>query len=340
MKSNLNAYITIDDVKRRKSPIMPDVKGSIDSFNHAIEGVGDVPGTGMAMSEAIEDDVPVGDDIFNAVLHQFPSTDFPEKGASFILPSGKFLDPDRAHGEVDEFIVSKFPQIDLTDYPNGYMVDSEQCVRLNDGRGKSFTFDRYITLPNYITSDQLYSIETWLEQYPYETITVSDTKGNLAEFNIQEDGISYIMNRIKKYKNTQILSEDYDSINEADEIVVDNENQENTLPDLAEENIIDQEDAGISSMFIDMINECWNVIDNYHSVIVTLDSLNRHEFDETLQGLLEEHNKEVGALQGILEMLSPASSQIEQGKEEVQDQISFDQVEEGFDSINEAEGDE
>lgn len=327
MKNNIDAYITIDDVKRKKSPILPDVEGSIDSFNHAVGGIGDIPGTGMSMTEAKEDDIPVGDDIFKAILNQFPVTDFPEKGASFILPSGKFLDPDKAHGEVEEFIVDNFPQIDIMDYPNGYMVDSEQCIRVNDGRGKSFTLDRYITLPKYITADQIYALEDWLKEYPYESITVSDTFGHIAEFNLEEDGITYLMNRIRKYKNTQILSEGYDSINEAEDIVIDNEDEESKLPDLAEENIIGQEDAGISSMFIDLINSCWDMIDTYHSVIVTLDSLDRHDFDETLQGLLEERNKEVGALQGILELLSPASSQIEQGKAEAQDQVAFDEIE-------------
>ena len=311
MQNNLDAYTKVDEKKRKKSPFMPNVEGCIDAFNQHVAGVGAIPGTGM--SEAVEDDVPVGDDIFKAVLNEFPVTDFPEKGASYILPSGKFLDPDKSHGEVDEFIVTHFPQIDLMDYPNSYMVDSEQCVRVNDGRGKSFTYDRYITLPKYLTTQQIYSIEKWLKEYPYEEITVGDTFGHAADFNL-EDGITYLMNRIKKYKNTQILSEGYESINEAD------------LPDLSENNIIADEDAGISSMFIDAVNECWSMIDNYHSMIVTLDSLNRHEFDETLRGLLDERNKEVGALQGILELLAPGSPNIEIGKEEAQDQISFDEV--------------
>lgn len=313
MKNNLDAYSKIDKEKKKKSPIMIDVQGSIDSFNHAVGGIGNIPGTGI--SEAVEDDIPVTDDIFKAVLKQFPTTDFPEKGACFILQSGKFLDVKRAHGEVDEFIVENFPEINLLDYPNGYLVDSENCVRLNDGRGASLTFDRYITLPKFMTTDQIDAIEKWLEQYPYDEITVSDTGNQVANYSLVKDGISYIMNRIKKYKTTKILSEDIDD-------------QGEELPNVAEDNIIGDEDAGISSMFIDAINDCWNAIDNYHSMIVTLDSLNRHEFDETLSSLLEDRNKEVGSLQGILELLTPGSNQIEQGKEEAQDQVAFDEVHE------------
>ena len=314
--NNLNAYTEIDEKKRKRSPILVDVKGSIDSFNHAVSGVGNIPGTGAAMSEDIRNDIPVNDDIFVAIQNEFPTTDFPEKGASYILPDGKFLHPDSAHGEVDEFIVDNFPEIDLMDYPNGYLVDSEQCVRVNDGRGKSFTFDRYITLPKTLTNNQIYFIEDWLKEYPYEEITVSDTGSQKAEFDLSRDGITYIMNRIKKYRTSRILSEDV---------------EDKDLPDVADGNIIKEEDAGVSSMFIDLINECWNIIDTYHSVIVTLDSLNRHEYDETLKDLLEDHNREVGALQGILELLSPSGEKIENGKEEAQSQVAFDEVHENFD---------
>lgn len=312
---NLKAYTEIDEKKKRKSPILPDVKGSIESANHVLGGVGNIPGTGMGMVEDVRNDVDDYDDIFLAVQRQFPVTESPARGAVYILPDGKFLGTNSSHGQVDSFVEDNFPDIKLTDYPNGYLVDAEQCVKMNDGRGASFTFDRYITLPKYITNDQINSIENWLEEYPYDFIKVDDTLGHMVEFSLVNDGISRIMNRIKKYKNTQILSEDIENTD---------------LPDVTED-IIEDEDAGISSLFIDRINECWDSIDQYHSIIVTLDSLGRHEFDETLTELLEGRNKEVGALQGILESLSPASAQIEQGKEEAQDQISFDDIHEDFD---------
>ena len=91
-----NFYTNISDKKRKKSAIMPDVKGSIDSFNHAVEGTGNMVGTGMAMAEDVEDiqnEILASDDIFTAIENNFPITDFPEKGATFILPNGKFLNP-------------------------------------------------------------------------------------------------------------------------------------------------------------------------------------------------------------------------------------------------------
>ena len=299
---------------KKKDAILPDVEGGINSFNHAM-GTGDIPGTGVAMAEDVRNDIAISDDIFAAIQKQFPITTFPQKGASYILPDGKFLTPKAAHNEVDEFIIKEFPEISLKDYPNSYMVDSIGCIRLNDGQKNSFKWDRYITLPPYISSEQIYSLEEWLKQYPYSEITVADTLGNIAEFNLAE-GISYILSRIKKFKNTQILSEGKD--------------MEQDLPDIHEEDIIGQEDSGISSLFIDAINDCWTNIDHYHSIIVTLDSLDRHEFDDILKEILDEKNKEVGKLQGILELLTPSSSQIEQGKDEAQEQISFDQVEEQF----------
>ena len=142
----------------------------------------------------------------------------------------------------------------------------------------------------------------------------TDVQANVDAFNHHLSGVGNI---------TGTASSMGESLDEEDE-------DENMLPDVSEDAIIGDEDAGISSLFIDAINDCWSTIDNYHSIIVTLDSLDRHEFDDTLQGLLEDKNKEVGALQGILEMLSPASAKIEQGKEEAQEESSFDQVEEDF----------
>lgn len=313
MKDNLRSYTQIDKDKKKKSQIFPDVKGSIDSFNHSMQ-FNDGSCT-TAMAEDISDDTIHSKDIYNAILNQFKTSEKPIMGACYILPDGLFLDPGNAHGNVDEFVISNFPEIDQEDYLNGYLMDAEQCVRLNDGRAGSFTFDRYITLPNVITSNQIYAIKDWLEEYPYDEITVSSVNGSMVEFNLS-DGISRIMNRIKKYKASNILAEDID---------------EKELPDLLDDNIIEEEDAGVSSMFIDAINSCWSSIDDYHSILVTLDALDRHEYDDILNDLLEQKNKEVGALQGILEVLTPSGDQIEQGKEEAQDQIAFDSVEESFD---------
>lgn len=110
--------------------------------------------------------------------------------------------------------------------------------------------------------------------------------------------------------------------------------EDKNLPDIAEESIIEQEDAGISALFIDAINECWSAIDMYNSMIVTLDSLDRHEFDETLKSLLEDRNKEVGSLQAVLELVNDSSKEVEQGRSEVEDSIAFDVVGE---SMNEAD---
>lgn len=532
-------------MKRKKyNFITPDYSENNLVFNHNLNG------------SLVEENT---NDILDSVIEYFGKDDKFRPGACYILPNGSFINVDH-HGDVDEFIINNY-DIEPEQFLNTYLVDFENCVRCNDGRGKSFTLDRYITLPKTITNDQIYSIEHWLKKYPNEEISISSVDGQVVTFNLICDGISYVINRIKRYKNSNILVEekskdlfettkqkkiknamfgdkrhqiisfgiitaenpmsqalddleniqrnnklkadfkrsrlrsplykeiidlrneghskkeisdiirnklrdreernltmgmlqyiplegffnnlehsffvlnvslneminfastyiqrsfwygettnDYDNVNisyyertndiseykkvftstviyDAKELdnyfskvgnmkfhifsdyFGDNEEmfkdikqikneeaaknsifgnltgygllrermkaynediEETELPDLSDENIISQEDAGINSLFIDLINDCWSIIDNYHSIIVTLDSLGRHEFDETLKGLLEDRNKEVGSLQGILEILSPSSSQIELGKSEAEDQVAFDEVHEDF----------
>lgn len=301
--------------------ITPDYSENNLVFNHNLNG------------SLVEENT---NDILDSVIEYFGKDDKCRPGACYILPDGSFINVDH-HGDVDEFIIDNY-DIEPEQFLNTYLVDFENCVRCNDGRGKSFTLDRYITLPKTITNHQIYSIEDWLKEYPHEKISISSVDGQVANFNLIEDGISYIINRIKRYQNSNILvEEESNDLPKTENSLLrermkdyNEDIEKSELPDLSDENIISQEDAGINSLFIDLINDCWSIIDNYHSIIVTLDSLGRHEFDETLKSLLEDRNKEVGSLQGILEILSPSSSQIELGKSETEDQVAFDEVHEDF----------
>ena len=205
--SNLKYFTNIDKKKRKNSPILPDVGGSIDSFNHAI-GSGDIVGTGRAMSENIKNDTINSRLIYDSILDQFKTSRSPMTGACYVLPDGTFLDSEGYHGNVDEFVISNFPEIDIEDYPNGYLVDAEQCIRLNDGKGGFFVFDRYITLPDTMTADQVYAIEDWLNVYPHDMIDVADSlTHNLVTYDLTS-GITRLVNRIKKYKTSGILTEE------------------------------------------------------------------------------------------------------------------------------------
>lgn len=306
--------------------ITPDYSENNLVFNHNLNG------------SLVEENT---NDILDSVIEYFGKDDKFRPGACYILPDGSFINVDH-HGDVDEFIIDNY-DVEPEQFLNTYLVDFENCVRCNDGRGKSFTLDRYITLPKTLTNDQIYSIEDWLEKYPHEEISISSVDGQVVTFNLIRDGISYIINRIKRYKNSNVLvEEESNDLTKTENSLLrermkayNEDIEKSELPDLSDENIISQEDAGINSLFIDLINDCWSIIDNYHSIIVTLDALGRHEFDETLKGLLEDRNKEVGSLQGILEILSPSSSQIELGKSEAEDQVAFDEVHEDF-GLNES----
>lgn len=304
--------------KRRKDSeemkFLPDPVGSLKAFNHLM-GTDDISCDGSScsltgMSESMNDEVK---NIFELVKNNFVISDSPASGPQFILPDGKFLQPGNAHTNVDDFIMDNFSDMGKLwmEYPEGYLLEKCGCIKCNDGKSNNGFVDCYMALPEGITTDQIYSIQDWLETFNEDELSVYDVKNKTwVSFDLSK-GVSRLMNRLKEYKNSRVLKEDVSE-----------------LPDLAEESIIRQEDAGIASMFIDAINECWTMLDNYHSIIVTLDSLGRHEFDETLQSLLEDRNKEIGSLQGILETISPAGDKIEQGKDESQEQLSFDEIDE------------
>lgn len=190
---------------KNKSVIMPDVKGSVEIFNHVSDTVGLIPVPGMSMGENYSlNDLINNRDIFDDIIHTYTTQSSPSKGPAYILPDGRFLYLERAHGEVDEYVADKYG-VDLVDYPNSYLVDKFDCVRLNDGN-KSFYWDTYITLPKNVTSSQIYSIEEWLENYDRDRISVGSVlNSNFTEYST--DDINRIVNRIKYYKTNKVLKE-------------------------------------------------------------------------------------------------------------------------------------
>ena len=204
------------ETKKKGSPIFPDVKGSVEMFNHVSDTAGPIPGTGISMGEEYSlNDLINNRDIFDDVVNTYSTQSSPSKGPAYILPDGRFLYLERAHGEVDEYVADKYG-VDLADYPNSYLVDKFDCVRLNDGN-KSFYWDTYITLPKNITSSQIYSIEEWLENYDRNKISVGSVlNSNFIEYHT--DDISRIVNRIKYYKTNKVLKEsNEDFLTEEDE---------------------------------------------------------------------------------------------------------------------------
>ncbi len=87
-------------------------------------------------------------------------------------------------------------------------------------------------------------------------------------------------------------------------------------------------DAGITDLLISAINDEWNTIRSYNSLVETLkyESSNNPEYSAFIDILNEinaEENKHVGQLQEILAKLSPNAQYIDKGREEGRSQFNF-----------------
>ena len=121
-------------------------------------------------------------EVYNEILNNFAIYDEYTKylkGPLWLLKDGRFLVPDRAHGEVDEFVLD-YLGIDLTDDDvelpwesmSGYLMDMG-AIRLNDGL-RGFRGDRYIELPiTKITATQRDALECWLNNLSPKEIDIS-----------------------------------------------------------------------------------------------------------------------------------------------------------------------
>ena len=313
------------DLKKKKKKVadsttcgFTNMQANIDAFNHNVSGAGSIPGTGASMGESITEDFNDGykvdvdtyiSELLNDGWKEAASANdfvwFTKSGEDYWITINKRLG----------IAFKQISEDDDEDSEERFELLKRKSVIDSDGfyTDYSMYYNKEDNTYVFVFGDSdLYRPEDGYFDYECESE---------EEANEWFDGYNGFEDDDDEFVEDDMMTEELGDVGD--------------LPDLSEENIIAQEDAGISSLFIDAINECWNMIDSYHSIIVTLDSLDRHEFDDTLQGLLEERNKEVGALQGILEMLSPASAKIEQGKEEAQEESSFDQVEEDF-GLNES----
>ena len=87
-------------------------------------------------------------------------------------------------------------------------------------------------------------------------------------------------------------------------------------------------DAGVTDILITAINDEWETIRSYNSLIETLkyESTNNPEykaFIEILNEINSEENKHIGQLQEMLEKLSPNAQFIDKGREEGRSQFNF-----------------
>ena len=87
---------------------------------------------------------------------------------------------------------------------------------------------------------------------------------------------------------------------------------------------LDQVEAGISSMFMDLINQEYSLLSQYESAQVTLNDLGENRFDDVLDYIKDDINIHIGMLQASIEDINPSAEKIDDGKEEA-DKLILDE---------------
>ena len=87
-------------------------------------------------------------------------------------------------------------------------------------------------------------------------------------------------------------------------------------------------DTGVADLLIDAINDEWEAIRKYNSLIACLrfeaeNNPTYNSFVTIIEDIVAEENKHVGQLQKALENISPNAKYIEQGRAEGQSQFNF-----------------
>lgn len=108
----------------------------------------------------------------------------------------------------------------------------------------------------------------------------------------------------------------------------DDEFVDSDLPDSSMEGPKQGSDSGVTDLIITAINDEWEAIRAYNSVIQTLkyEASNNPDYESFVAILNEinsEENKHVGQLQEILQKLSPNARYIDKGREEGRSQFNF-----------------
>ena len=83
--------------------------------------------------------------------------------------------------------------------------------------------------------------------------------------------------------------------------------------------------VGIADVIMSSINDEFNTIRNYNSLIATMQNEDIEDYSafiKVIQDINVEENKHVGQLQEILKQISPNATQIEAGKDEAQEQMA------------------
>jgi hypothetical protein len=116
------------------------------------------------------------------------------RGSAYIVPDGRFADLGksgyRTHGALDLALLDNGYPVDIEEPHYLLPIEFMNCVRVNDG--KNFLSEVVVDLPiDRVSSDQLDSIEKYLENLPTPVVTVGCTLKNVHQV--------YDLNEISAY---------------------------------------------------------------------------------------------------------------------------------------------
>ena len=80
-------------------------------------------------------------------------------------------------------------------------------------------------------------------------------------------------------------------------------------------------ETGLADIIISSINKKWDSIRDLNSILVMLNDTGYEEYAPVIEEILETENNHIGKLHHIVELLTPVTSNIEDGKQEAEEII-------------------
>lgn len=80
-------------------------------------------------------------------------------------------------------------------------------------------------------------------------------------------------------------------------------------------------EAGLSDIIISSINKKWDSVRDLSSILMMFKDTGYEEYTPIIEEILEEENNHIGKLQHIVELLSPVTTNIDDGKQEAEEII-------------------
>lgn len=80
-------------------------------------------------------------------------------------------------------------------------------------------------------------------------------------------------------------------------------------------------ETGLADIIISSINKKWDSVRDFNSIIVNLKETGYDDYVPIIEEILEEENNHIGKLQHIVELLSPVTTNIDDGKQEAEEII-------------------